>query len=61
LKEKIHFESPISALCDEVAKLGKASLDAYNRGGWIISQDLLKNWFAEGVALEVNDSSVYIQ
>ena len=37
-------------------KLGKASRDAYNlnRGGWLILQDLLKNWVAEGVASEVN-------
>jgi hypothetical protein len=33
---KIHFESPILALCDELAKLGKASQDAYNPGLWLI-------------------------
>jgi hypothetical protein len=34
--EKIHFEIPIFALCAELAKLGKASKDAYNPGGWLI-------------------------
>ena len=34
--KKIHFESPILALCDELAKLGKASQDAYNPGLWLI-------------------------
>ena len=33
---KIHFESPIFALFNELAKLGKASQDAYNSGGWQI-------------------------
>ena len=45
----------ILALHDEAAKLCKASLDAYNRGGWLIFKDLLKNWVAEGVSFEVND------
>ena len=40
---------------DQAAKLGKASRDAYNLGLWLIFQDLLKNWFAEGVASDVND------
>ena len=31
-----NFESPILALFDNAAKLGKASKDAYNRGGWLI-------------------------
>ena len=53
--QKIHFESPIFALFDKVVKLGKASWDAYNQGGWLISSDHLKNWIAEGVASEVND------
>ena len=44
--KKIQFESPIFALCS------KASWDTYNQGGWIILQDLLKNWIA---ASEVND------
>ena len=35
--EKIQFECPIFALCDEAAKLGKASWDGYNQGGWLIS------------------------
>ena len=50
-----HFESPISALYDELAKLGKASQDTYNPGLWLILLDLLKNWVAEGVASVVND------
>ena len=33
---KIHFEIPISALCNELAKLGKASQDAYNPGKRLI-------------------------
>ena len=37
------------------AKLGKASWDAYNPKGWLISLDLLKNWVAEGVPSKVND------
>ena len=54
---KIHFESPIFALCDKVAKLGKASWDAYNQGGWLDSIRLFeKNWIAEGVPSKVNDS-----
>ena len=34
--DKIHFESPIFAVCDKLAKLGKASQDAYNPGKWLI-------------------------
>ena len=34
--EKIYFESPLLALCDELAKLGKASQDANKLGGWLI-------------------------
>jgi hypothetical protein len=30
------FESPIFALCAELAKLGKASQNAHNPGGWLI-------------------------
>ena len=30
------LESTILALRNEAAKLGKASRDAYNRGGWLI-------------------------
>ena len=56
--EEIHFENPILALCDEVAKLGKASTDAYNPGGWLILKDRLKNWVAEGVASVVNDFTI---
>ena len=36
LTEKIDFESPFFALCDKLAKLGKASQDAYNPGKWLI-------------------------
>ena len=32
----MHLESPISALCDKLAKLGKASQDAHNPGLWLI-------------------------
>ena len=52
---KIHFESPISAVCDELAKLGRASQDAYNPELWLILYDLLKNWVAEGVTFDGND------
>ena len=37
LTQKTHFESPISSLCDELAKLGKPTWDAYNQGEWLIS------------------------
>ena len=50
-----HFESPTLALCNKAAKLDKASQDAYNWGGWLILEDLLKNWVAKGVASQVND------
>ena len=53
-----HFESPISALCDKRAKLGKASQDAYNPVLWLILQDLLKNYVAEGVTFDVNDVKI---
>jgi hypothetical protein len=52
---KIYFESPIFSLCDELAKLGKASQDAYNPGGWLILNALLKNGVAECDSSEVND------
>ena len=35
-KIRMIFESPIFALFDKVAKLGKAFWDAYNQGGWLI-------------------------
>ena len=57
---KIDFESPFFALFDKLAKLDKASQDAYNPGGWLILYDRLKNWVAEGVASEVNDFTGYI-
>ena len=44
----------ILALCAELAKLGKASQDAYNLGGWLI----LKNGVAEGVASDSHDTNV---
>ena len=56
-EHSIHFESSIFALCDKLTKLGKASQDAYNPGGWLILLDRLKNWVAEDVASEVNDFS----
>ena len=34
--DDFHFESPILALRDKAAKLGKESQDAYNQGGWLI-------------------------
>jgi hypothetical protein len=43
----IHFESPILALRNKVTKLSKASQNSYNRGGWLILQDFLKNWVAK--------------
>ena len=33
---EIHIESPILALCNGAAKLGKASREAYKQGGWLI-------------------------
>ena len=38
-----------------LAKLGKASQDAYNPGGWLILWALLKNGVAEGVASDPRD------
>ena len=32
---------------------------AYNQEGWLISQHLLKNWFAEGVASEVYSPCIH--
>ena len=32
---------------DQAAKLGKASMDAYNAGLLLILKDLLKNWVAK--------------
>ena len=40
---------------DKAAKLGKASWDAYNWGGWLILKEILKNWVAQGVASGVNN------
>ena len=52
---KIPFESSISALCYELAELGKAFQNPYNPELWLILYDLLKNWVAEGVTSNVND------
>ena len=38
-----------------MAKLCKATQDAYNWGEWLILLALLKNWVAEGAASKVND------
>ena len=54
MTQKIHFESPIFALRDKAAKVGKASRDAYNRGGWLNLLRIWKNWVAEGVAFKVS-------
>ena len=48
-----------SALCDELAKPGKASQDAFNPGLWLILLDILKNLVAEGIASYVNDFRLY--
>ena len=45
LTYEIHLESPILALYDELARLEKAYLDAYNPG----LQLILKNWVVEEV------------
>ena len=44
-----------------MAKLGKATLDAYTLGGWLILKALLKNWVAEGVTSEVININVYVR
>ena len=41
-----------------MSKLGKASWDGYDQGGWLTLKDLLKNWIAKDVASEVTDSTV---
>ena len=46
MTKKIHFESPIFALYDKLAKLGKHPRTLIF---------CMKNWVAEGVASEVND------
>ena len=58
--QKISFESPIFALFDEAAKLGKASGDAYNWGRQLILYDLLNEWVAKGVASGVKDFNVVL-
>ena len=42
-------------ILEEAAKLGKATWDAYNLGGWLILEALLKNWVAKGVASKIHD------
>ena len=42
-----------------MANIGKASEDAYNQRGWLILQDLLNEWVAEGVASDVKDFTQY--
>ena len=46
---EINFTKSVQ-IFDDVAKLRKASWNAYNQGGWLILQNLLKNWIAKGVA-----------
>ena len=48
-------ESQFFALCNKLAKLGKASQEAYNLGKWLILSALMKNWVAKGIASNVND------
>ena len=43
---------------DQVAKLGKASRDAYNPGLWLILYALMKNGVAEGVAPDPHDTNI---
>ena len=49
----------LGQIFDKLAKLGKSTQDAYNQEGWLILQDLLNEWVAEGVASDVNDFSNY--
>ena len=44
---------------DQAAKVDKVFRDAHNPGLWLILQDLLKNWVAEGVASDVNEFNEY--
>ena len=48
----------LGQIFDELAKLGKSTQDAYNRGGWLILVDLLDEWFAEGVSSDPHDTSL---
>jgi hypothetical protein len=47
---KHHFETPLLALFEKIAKLGKVPGDTYNQGRW-----LLNEWVAEGVASDPHD------
>ena len=48
----------IFALCAELAKLGKASQDAYIPGKWLILQAVLKNGVPKGVASDSHDTNL---
>ena len=39
------------SIIDEVAKVGKATKDAYKQGEWLILYSLLKKWVAVGVTI----------
>ena len=52
------WKSNFLTFFEELAKLGKASQDAYNPGLWLILQDLFKNYVAEGVTFDVNDVKI---
>ena len=54
---QITFLLKLGPIFEDLAKLGKASWDAYNQGRWLILYNLLKNWIAEGVASKDNDST----
>ena len=56
---EIHYESQILALVVEAAKLVIAFKDTYNREGWLILQDILNEWVAEGVASGPHDFNVH--
>ena len=51
------YSLTLCPIFDEAAKLCKASKDAYNWEGWLISKDLLNEWIAIGVIFEVLDFS----
>ena len=50
------------ALFNKTAKLGEASGDAHNQGGWLVLQYLLNKWVTEGaykgVASNPHDSTL---
>ena len=57
--ENLLLNSNFGTSLNEAAKIAKASRNAYNQEGWIIQQDLSKNWVAKGVASEVNNFTNY--